>query len=81
MVSEPMKRTHHYHSFQDPSFFIGLDQFPLAQNDPRRVKAFATGNLTCWRPGCGRAFGGTTELLPKRFKEHLEEELDEWKRE
>lgn len=80
MVSEPMRTSHHYHSFQDKSFFIGLEQFPLDRGDPRRQTAFATGNLACWRPGCGKAFGSRA-TVPRAFKEHLEEELDAWKRE
>lgn len=80
MVSEPLRSMHHYHSFQDKQFFMDLEQFPLESWDPRRSPAttnMAQGNLRCWRPECGREFGNQV----KKLKEHLEEELDAWKRE
>lgn len=74
MVSEPMRTASHYHSFTT-RFLIELDEFPLKANDPRRLSpSGATGSLECWR--CGMGFGQIGKL-----KQHLEEELDAWKRE
>lgn len=79
MVSEPLRTTHHYHSFHDRDFFIDLEEFPLDPRDWRRNGPNAKGNLECWK--CGRQFGGETAMIKKAFKRHLEEELDAWKRE
>lgn len=74
MVSDCMKRKNHYQSFTT-DFFVGLDQFPLAPNDHRRSYGRFPENMLCWR--CGRDFGNKMAQL----KQHLAEELEEWKRE
>ena len=63
-------------SFNTP-FFVGLDEFPLAEEDEswRLETSFLRSELKCWR--CGRAFGNRLTAL----KEHLEKEFEEWKRE
>jgi len=74
MHSEPMRKYNHYQSF-NTDFFIGLDQFPLANDDHRRVyKKFQT-EMICWR--CGKNFGNQMAKL----KRHLEEEFEQWRRE
>lgn len=75
MISDCMKRREHYNSFKT-EFFIELDDFPLAEDDPRRHQGHWPGiPLKCWR--CG-------EVFDKKFKaltQHLLEEFDAWKRE
>lgn len=75
MHSERMKHKKHYNSFTT-AFFVPLEDFPLAADDPRRSqKGWPERPMVCWR--CGRDFGrGFKEL-----KAHLEDEFDEWKRE
>ncbi|KAI5367688.1 putative aprataxin, HIT-like superfamily [Septoria linicola] len=75
MVSEPMKKSHHYLSFTT-DFFVGLEQFPLAKDDyRRRYRSFREHGMLCWR--CGKDFGHEV----KKLKLHLESELEEWKHE
>lgn len=74
MVSEPMKKTNHYLSFTT-DFFVGLNQFPLAKDDHRRAYRHFPEDMHCWR--CGKNFGRKMAKL----KEHLEEELVQWKKE
>lgn len=77
-VSACMRHRRHYNSFSTP-FFVPIEDFPLAQEDPRRQHAhqesYLTSDLKCWR--CGAGFGNRF----KRLKEHLEEELEDWKQE
>ncbi|KFY48681.1 hypothetical protein V495_01100 [Pseudogymnoascus sp. VKM F-4514 (FW-929)] len=75
--SECLKNRAHYNSFTTP-FFIPLDAFPLAQDDPRRDPAeagYLSQDLKCWR--CGAGFGRSFA----RLKEHLAVEFEAWKRE
>lgn len=75
MHSERMKHRKHYNSFTT-EFFVPLEDFPLAADDPRRNQGkWQDRPLVCWR--CGRDFGNKFTQL----KEHLEEEFEEWKRE
>ncbi|KAI0407443.1 HIT domain-containing protein [Xylaria palmicola] len=77
MVSPCLRRRRHYQSFNTP-FLVGLDDFPLARDDPRRHPGragYLDADMRCWR--CGRDFGNRF----KRLKEHLDEEFEEWKRE
>ena len=73
-----LRHRKHYNSFSTP-FFIDLDEFPLAPDDPRRQPnrgGFLQNDLKCWR--CERNFGNRFTAL----KTHLDEvEFDEWKRE
>ncbi|KAL3478635.1 HIT-like domain-containing protein [Aspergillus californicus] len=74
--SDRLKHRKHYNSFSTP-FFVGIDDFPLAQDDPRRDpdrQGYLRSNFMCWR--CGRDFGNQFTAL----KRHLEDEFDEWKR-
>jgi aprataxin len=73
MVSEPMKKRNHYLSFTT-DFFVGLEHFPLASEDHRRHYQHFPQDMHCWR--CGSKF----QNMPK-LKEHLEEELRDWKTE
>lgn len=75
-VSDRMRHRKHYNSFHTP-FFIDLDDFPLAKNDPRRHpgrEGYLAQELKCWR--CGKDFGNRFRQL----KAHLEEEFEEWKK-
>ena len=75
-VSDRMRHRKHYNSFHTP-FFIDLDDFPLAKNDPRRHpgrEGYLAEDLRCWR--CGKGFGNRFQQL----KIHLEEEFEDWKR-
>ncbi|KAM3442363.1 hypothetical protein NHJ13734_002380 [Beauveria thailandica] len=77
MHSHKMKHRKHYNSFATP-FLVDIDDFPLAQDDPRRDtrrEGYLDWDLRCWR--CERNFGNKFAQL----KEHLEQEFDEWKRE
>ncbi|KAK3679989.1 aprataxin-like protein [Recurvomyces mirabilis] len=74
MVSECMKKSNHYLSFTT-DFLIGLDEYPLAEQDHRRAYKHFPGDMLCWR--CGRNFGNKMA----RLREHLEEELVEWRKE
>ncbi|CRG83726.1 aprataxin [Talaromyces islandicus] len=71
--SDKVKHRKHYNSFATP-FFVDIDDFPLAQDDPRRDPGhYLKLDLICWR--CSRNFGNKFQQL----KEHLEEEYKEWK--
>ncbi|KAM3423435.1 hypothetical protein BST61_g867 [Cercospora zeina] len=75
MVSESMKKSNHYLSF-NTDFFVGLEDFPLAKGDYRRkYGSFRGKGMVCWR--CGKDFGHEV----KKLKAHLEDELSAWKRE
>ncbi|KAL4990854.1 HIT-like domain-containing protein [Aspergillus falconensis] len=74
--SDRLKHRKHYNSFSTP-FFIDINDFPLARDDPRRNpdrQGYLRRDFVCWR--CGRDFGSKFTAL----KKHLEEEFDEWKR-
>lgn len=73
--SECMKHQKHYNSFHTP-FFVDLEDFPLAEDDPRRFpgrEGYLKKELSCWR--CGTGFGKAFAEL----KKHLEKEFEEWK--
>ena len=74
MVNEPMKKRNHYLSFTT-DFFVGLDQFPLAKNDHRRMYSHFPDDMICWR--CGKNF----ENRMTKLKGHLKDELEQWKKE
>ncbi|KAM3512832.1 hypothetical protein MY11210_003537 [Beauveria gryllotalpidicola] len=77
MHSHKMRHRKHYNSFATP-FLVDIDDFPLADDDPRRDtrrEGYLNWDLRCWR--CERNFGNKFAQL----KEHLEQEFDEWKRE
>lgn len=75
MHSERLKNRKHYNSFTT-DFFVPLEDFPLAEDDPRRrQKGWPERPMVCWR--CGRDFGNRF----KELKEHLEREFEEWRRE
>lgn len=80
MVSPSLKHKKHYNSFTT-SFFIPLDDFPLAEGDYRRKhpgrdettgEVYLKGDMQCWR--CGRNFGSRFSAL----KEHLLKERTDW---
>ncbi|KAL1956430.1 hypothetical protein VTO42DRAFT_7316 [Malbranchea cinnamomea] len=71
-----LKHRKHYNSFAT-SFFVPIEDFPLAPDDIRRHperEGYLQRDLICWR--CGKNFGNKFTML----KEHLEEEFEEWKR-
>lgn len=73
--SRCMKHRKHYNSFATP-FLIGVEDFPLAENDVRRHpgrESYLKRDLVCWR--CGRNFRSKFTNL----KDHLETEFREWK--
>ncbi|KAL4968391.1 DNA 5'-adenosine monophosphate hydrolase [Aspergillus stella-maris] len=73
--SDRLKHRKHYNSFSTP-FFIDIDDFPLAEGDPRRDpdrQGYLKRDFICWR--CGRNYGNQFTAL----KRHLEEEFDQWK--
>lgn len=74
MVSEPMKKRNHYLSFTT-DFLVGLEHFPLANNDHRRDYKHFPVDMYCWR--CGQNFQNKMAKL----KVHLEEEFQQWIRE
>lgn len=74
MVSEPMKKRNHYLSFTT-DFLVGLEHFPLAEDDYRRRYTHFPEDMLCWR--CGQNFGNKMAKL----KEHLQMEKDSWIRE
>ena len=79
MFSPLVKHRKHYNSFNTP-FFIPLDDFPLAEDDPRWDTRFQNANISgedfkCWR--CGKKFGNKFTAL----KRHLEEEYHDWRAE
>lgn len=75
-VSECMKHRKHYNSFATP-FLVDVEDFPLAEDDVRRHpgrQGYLESNLKCWK--CGKSFGAKFGTL----KEHLAEEIEEWKK-
>jgi len=73
-VNDCMTTNHHYNCNNTP-FFAHLDEFPLAETDPRwniEEGRYTKDNVKCWR--CGKDF----ERKFKRLKGHLVDELDEW---
>ena len=72
MYSPKMRKSEHYLSFTT-DFLIGLEEFPLAEEDHLRRCERVKGNLVCWR--CGKEFGRAFA----RLKRHLEEEFLEWR--
>ena len=74
--SERLKHRKHYNSFST-DFFVPLDNFPLAEDDPRRHpgrEGYLQRDMKCWR--CEKNFGNKFSQL----KAHLEEEFDKWRR-
>ena len=78
MHAECLRHRKHYNSFTTP-FFVGLDEFPLGEEEVRRKLEGRAGWLQsgfiCWR--CGENFGARF----KQLKEHLEEEYKDWVKE
>ncbi|KAF3910174.1 Aprataxin [Orbilia brochopaga] len=77
MHSQSMKKKAHFNSFNS-RFFVRLDEFPLAQNDPRipdvgSMSSTLKGDMVCWR--CGRNYKNKF----KELKEHLEVEYEAWR--
>jgi aprataxin len=71
------KHAERYNSFYSP-FFVPLEDFPLAANDPRRWperQGYTKQELECWK--CKGKFGNDFEKL----KKHLDVELENFKRE
>ena len=71
------KHAERYNSFYSP-FFVPLEDFPLAANDPRRwpeLQEYIRRELECWK--CKGKFGNDFE----NFKKHLDVELENFKRE
>lgn len=76
-VSECLKDRKHYNSFATP-FLIPVEDTPLHANDPRRHpgrEGYLDQDFLCWR--CGRNFKHRFTML----KDHLKDELEQWKRE
>ncbi|KAH0564980.1 hypothetical protein GP486_001628 [Trichoglossum hirsutum] len=76
-VSGCLKHRKHYNSFATP-FLVPVEDLPLEKGDPRwhpGREGYLGRSLKCWR--CGRDFGDKFQ----RLKEHLDEELEEWKKE
>lgn len=74
--SDCMRHRKHYNSFHT-GFFIDVDEFPLAEDDPRRNPrgaAFLKEDFRCWR--CDKGFGKGFAAL----KRHLEDEFEDWKK-
>jgi aprataxin len=77
MCSPAMRHRKHYNSFTTP-FLVDVADFPLPADDPRRATkeaGYLRRDLRCWR--CGRNFGPKF----KQLKEHLDEEMEAWRRE
>lgn len=72
--SDCLKKKNHYLSFTT-DFFIRMDEFPVAEDDPRRNYKHLPADMLCWR--CGQNFKNQMVQL----KAHLEEEFEEWKKE
>lgn len=73
--SDCMRHRKHYNSFHT-GFFIDVDDFPLAEDDPRRDPGragFLNKEFRCWR--CEKDFGKSFAAL----KRHLEDEFEDWK--
>lgn len=74
--SDCMRHRKHYNSFHT-GFFIDVDDFPLAEDDPRRDPGragFLNKEFRCWR--CEKDFGKSFATL----KRHLEDEFEDWKK-
>lgn len=72
--SDCMRHRKHYNSFHT-GFFIDVEDFPLAEDDPRRhPHDFLNENFRCWR--CEKGFGKGFAAL----KMHLEDEFEDWKK-
>lgn len=74
--SDCMRHRKHYNSFHT-GFFIDVDEFPLAEDDPRRNPGragFLSEEFRCWR--CDKGFGKGFAAL----KKHLEDEFEDWKK-
>jgi len=75
MHSSWMKHKKHYLSF-NTSFLVQLDEFPLEKGSPRHHPGdWPSWDMKCWR--CGKNF--KNKFAP--LKKHLEEELEEWRKE
>ncbi|KAI1260498.1 HIT domain-containing protein [Xylariaceae sp. FL1019] len=77
MYSECLKHKKHYLSFNTP-FLIDVKDFPLADDDPRLhpgKAGYLDAELVCWR--CRQSWGKSF----KKFKAHLAEEFEAWKKE
>lgn len=81
--SECLKHRKHYNSFST-GFFVDIDAFPLAEDDPRLAVGKGLNSwaakemgkdLVCWK--CGKNFGNKFAEL----KKHLEIEFIEWRKE
>ncbi len=74
--SDCMRHRKHYNSFHT-GFFIDVEDFPIAKDDPRRHpgrQGYLDKELRCWR--CGVGFRKSFAAL----KRHLEQEFGEWKK-
>lgn len=71
--SDCLKKKNHYLSFTT-DFFIGMSEYPVAKNDPRRNYRHFPSDMLCWR--CNRNFSNQMVQL----KAHLEEEFEDWKK-
>jgi aprataxin len=70
-----MKHKKHFLSF-NTSFFVQMDEFPLEEESARfHPGAWPERDLKCWR--CGKNFGNKMAALMR----HLEDEIEEWKKE
>jgi len=75
--SECLRHRKHYNSFATP-FFVPVEDFPLAKDDPRRHpgrEGYLNSDMMCWR--CGKNYGNKFA----RLKEHLAEEFELWRKE
>ncbi|TLS28169.1 hypothetical protein PpBr36_01684 [Pyricularia pennisetigena] len=77
-VGRSMKTAHHYLSF-NTGFLVRLEEFPLAETDPRWKggQEFFSSQLTCWR--CQEPFQSAKAF--SKLKSHLVQEFEEWKKE
>ena len=71
--SECMKKHSHYMSFTT-DFMIGMDEYPLAEDDHRRCYKKFPDDMHCWK--CGKNFRNKMAQL----KRHLADEFEQWKR-
>ena len=69
-----LKDRNHYQSFTT-NFLIRMEEFPLAEDDRRRLYGHFPADMLCWR--CGYNFGNKMAAL----KRHLEDEFAEWRAE
>lgn len=78
MHSDALKKRQHYNSF-NTQFFCQMADMPMEGAEQERVRGKAVedlhADLRCWR--CGEGFGNGMA----RFKEHLDEEFEAWRRE